>query len=65
MKLAGLKAVVLAAWMDIELVVGTVALRAETLVRQLAEMWAGHWVAWRAARMVEKWVGRKVVQKVP
>ena len=51
--------------LDIELAVGTVALRAEMLVCQLADMWAGHWVAWRAARMVGKRVGRKAVQKVP
>ena len=64
MNLAGMKAVVPAVWMGIELAVGTVALRAETLVYQLADMWAGHWVAWKAARMVGKRVGKKAVQKV-
>ena len=59
--MAGAKAVVPAAWMDVELAVGMVALRAETFVYQLAKMWAEHWVAWKAARMVEKRVGKKVV----
>ena len=45
MNLAGLKAVLPAAWMDIELAVGMVAI------------WAGHWVA----RMAGKRVGKKVV----
>ena len=60
-KWVGEKAVVPAAWMDVELAVGAVALRAETFVYQLAEMWAEHWVAWKAAWMVEKRVGKKVV----
>ena len=64
MNLAGTKAVVPAAWMDIELAVGMVALRAATSAFQLADMWAGHWVAWKAARMVQRRVGKKVVQKV-
>jgi hypothetical protein len=62
--LVGVKAVVPAAWMGVELAVETVALRAERLVYRLAEMWVERWVAWKAARMVDKWVGEKVVLKV-
>ena len=47
--------------LDIELVEGTLAVRAATLVYQLVDMWAGHWVAWKAAQMVDKRVGEKVV----